>query len=82
MKWDIFSRGPIARRDIARISGLSPAFITGITGELIELGLVQEAGEIESQERAGRRSPISNARSIASLATIVETFVRHRCYQH
>jgi predicted NBD/HSP70 family sugar kinase len=30
--------------------------VTGITGELIELGLVQEAGEIEREERAGRRA--------------------------
>ncbi len=52
----IQSRGPIARRDIARISGLSPASVTGITGELIDYGLVQEAGEIEQEERAGRRA--------------------------
>ena len=52
----IQSRGPIARRDIARISGLSPASVTGITGELIDYGLVQEAGEFEQEERAGRRA--------------------------
>lgn len=52
----IQSRGPIARRDIARISGLSPASVTGIAGELIDLGLVQEAGEFENEERAGRRA--------------------------
>jgi predicted NBD/HSP70 family sugar kinase len=52
----IQSRGPVARRDIARMSGLSPASVTGITGELIELGLVQEAGEVERKERAGRRA--------------------------
>lgn len=52
----IQSQGPIARRDIAHKSGLSPASVTGITGELIEMGLVQEAGEIENEERAGRRA--------------------------
>ncbi|MCB8965951.1 MAG: ROK family transcriptional regulator [Ardenticatenaceae bacterium] len=52
----IQSRGPIARRDIAHMSGLSPASVTGITGELIELGLVLEAGEIENEDRAGRRA--------------------------
>ena len=52
----IQSRGPIARRDIARISGLSAASVTGITGELIEIGLVREAGEIENEDRAGRRA--------------------------
>jgi N-acetylglucosamine repressor len=50
----IQSRGPLARRDIARLSGLSPASVTGITGELIDSGLVMESGEIESTERAGR----------------------------
>jgi len=38
------------------MSGLSPASITGITSDFIDLGLVQEAGEIESEERAGRRA--------------------------
>jgi len=52
----IQSHGPIARRDIARMSGLSPASITGITGEMIELGFVKEAGEIENEDRAGRRA--------------------------
>lgn len=52
----IQSRGPLPRRDIARISGLSPASVTGIVGELMDLGLVQEAGEIEQEERAGRKA--------------------------
>ena len=52
----IQSHGPIARRDIARMSGLSPASVTGITGELIEISLVKEAGEIENEDRAGRRA--------------------------
>ncbi|MCB9421741.1 MAG: ROK family protein [Ardenticatenaceae bacterium] len=52
----IQSRGPIARRDIARMSGLSPASVTGITGEMIELGFVKEAGKIENEDRAGRRA--------------------------
>ena len=51
----IQSRSPIARRDIARLSGLSRASVTGITGELIDLGLVEETGEIEQVEQAGRR---------------------------
>jgi predicted NBD/HSP70 family sugar kinase len=38
------------------MSGLSPASVTGITGELIKFGLVREAGEIEREERAGRRA--------------------------
>jgi hypothetical protein len=45
----------IARRGIARRSGLSRASVTGITGELIDLGLVEEPGKIEPVEQAGRR---------------------------
>lgn len=48
--------GPIARRDIANISGLSPAAVSGITNEFVEQGLVRSAGEIERKGRAGRRA--------------------------
>ncbi len=49
----IKSRGPIARTDIARYTGLSPAGVTGITAELIEEELVFEKQEGDS--RGGRR---------------------------
>jgi predicted NBD/HSP70 family sugar kinase len=47
--------GPIARTDIARLSGLSPAAVTGLTAELIEDGLVFEKQEGDSR---GGRKPI------------------------
>lgn len=49
----IKSQGPIARADIARYTGLSPAGVTGITAELIEEELVFEKQEGDS--RGGRR---------------------------
>lgn len=52
----IQGRGPISRKDIATISGLSPASVSGITGELIDRGLVREIGEAEGDGRAGRRA--------------------------
>lgn len=52
----IQQRGPISRRDIAAASGLSPASVTGITGELMERGLVIEVGEAEEDGRVGRRA--------------------------
>jgi N-acetylglucosamine repressor len=52
----IQGRGPISRKEIALVSGLSPAAISGITGELIERGLVQEVGEADGDGRAGRRA--------------------------
>jgi N-acetylglucosamine repressor len=52
----IQSRGPISRRDISQVSGLSAASISGITNGLIDLGLVYEVGEAEETGRAGRRA--------------------------
>ena len=51
----IKSRGPISRTDIARLSGLSLATVSGITGDFIKAGLVHEMGEGES---TGGRRPV------------------------
>ncbi|MFQ6058511.1 MAG: ROK family protein [Anaerolineae bacterium] len=51
----IKSRGPISRTEIARLSGLSLATVSGITGKLIRKGLVHEMGEGES---TGGRRPV------------------------
>jgi N-acetylglucosamine repressor len=51
----IQGRGPISRKAIAQISGLSTASVSKMTGELIERGLVQAVGEVEGEGRAGRR---------------------------
>lgn len=49
----IRTHGPIARADIARRTGLSPATVTGQTAELIHDGLIFEKQEGDS--RGGRR---------------------------
>jgi N-acetylglucosamine repressor len=49
----IRSHGPIARTDIAEITGLSPATVTGLTAELIDDGLILIKQEGDS--RGGRR---------------------------
>ena len=51
----IKSHGPISRTEIARLSGLSLATVSGITAELIETGLVYATGEGES---SGGRRPV------------------------
>lgn len=51
----IKSRGPISRTDIARLSGLSLATVSGIAANFIESGLVREMGEGES---TGGRKPV------------------------
>jgi len=51
----IKSRGPVSRTEIARLSGLSPATISGISADFITAGLVHEMGEGES---TGGRRPV------------------------
>jgi len=51
----IKSHGPISRTDIARLSGLSLATVSGIAAGFIESGLVHEMGEGES---TGGRKPV------------------------
>src|SRR6476469_5010755 len=51
----IKSSGPISRKDVADLTGLSAATITGITASLIEDGLVWETGEGQASSAGGRR---------------------------
>ncbi len=51
----IKANGPIARAEVARSSGLSPATVTAITAELIEEGFVYEKAAGDS---SGGRPPI------------------------
>ncbi|MEO8286146.1 MAG: ROK family transcriptional regulator [Chloroflexota bacterium] len=51
----IRSQGPLSRTDIARVSGLSLATVSGITGELVGQDYVHETGEGES---TGGRPPV------------------------
>ena len=51
----IKSREPVSRTQIARLSGLGLATVSGITAELIEIGLVREIGEGVS---SGGRRPV------------------------
>ena len=51
----IKSRAPISRTEIARLSGLSPATISGIASDFIASGLVHQMGEGES---TGGRRPV------------------------
>jgi len=51
----IKSQGPISRKDLASLSNLSPATVSGITADFIASDLVHEMGEGES---TGGRRPI------------------------
>jgi len=49
--------GQIARIDIAKETGVSPATVTAITSELISAGLVEEVAPEEDRESTGRGRP-------------------------
>ena len=49
----IKSKGPISRTDLALLSELSPATVSGITADFLDEGIVQTTGEGES--KGGRR---------------------------
>jgi N-acetylglucosamine repressor len=68
----IQGRGPISRRDITRLSGLSAASVSGITNTLIESGLVYEMGEAEELGRAGRRAVLLRLNPNAGLVVGVK----------
>ncbi|MDR3551586.1 MAG: ROK family transcriptional regulator [Clostridia bacterium] len=51
----IREKEPISRADIARKTGLTPATVSNITAELIDLGLI---GETERGESNGGRKPV------------------------
>lgn len=50
----ILDHGPVARSNLARLTGLSPASMTGITASLMEHGLVREAPEAAGPPGFGR----------------------------
>jgi len=53
---DVLRRqGPVARIDLARLCGLSPATVTVITADLMQAGLIREAADEAGRASDGRR---------------------------
>ncbi len=52
---EVHLRGPLSRGDIASALHLSPATVTNITSQLIDRGLLYEAGEVDAAS-VGRRA--------------------------
>ncbi|MDQ0793131.1 ROK family transcriptional regulator [Streptomyces sp. B1I3] len=50
----ILDHGPVARSTVARLTGLSPASVTGHVGQLISRGLVRESAEATGPRGLGR----------------------------
>lgn len=52
----IYSKGPISRIDISRETGITPATVSEITGNMINEDLIHEIGEVISEEsKSGRK---------------------------
>lgn len=54
--------GPLSRKDIAQLTGLTPAAVTRITNQLIEEGLLEEQGVCAGSGGAGRRKVLLDFR--------------------
>ncbi|EWS95442.1 transcriptional regulator [Streptomyces filamentosus NRRL 11379] len=50
----ILDHGPVARSTVARLTGLSPAAVTGHVGQLLARGLVREGAETAGPKGLGR----------------------------
>lgn len=50
----ILDHGPVARSTVARLTGLSPASVTGHVGQLLSRGLVRESAETTGPRGLGR----------------------------
>jgi predicted NBD/HSP70 family sugar kinase len=50
----LLDHGPVARSTIARLTGLSPASVTGHSAELAKLGLIRELPEVAGPKVIGR----------------------------
>ncbi|MBY8885981.1 ROK family protein [Streptomyces sp. PTM05] len=50
----VLDHGPVARSTVARLTGLSPATVTGLTGGLLAAGLLREAPEAAGPKGVGR----------------------------
>ena len=48
-------QGPTSRKDLAQALGLTPASVTQNCSDLIDAGILCEAGEVKNSNRAGRR---------------------------
>ena len=48
-------RGPLSRREMALLSGLTPAAVTNLVNEMIDQGILKEVGMAQRSSKAGRR---------------------------
>lgn len=52
----IYAKGPISRIDISKETGITPATVSELTGNMIQENLIHELGEVTSEEsKSGRK---------------------------
>lgn len=51
----LYTRGPISRSDIVKLTGITPATTSSLTAALLARGLIREGGEAAAGTKAGRR---------------------------
>lgn len=52
----IYMKAPISRRDIAKMTGLTPSTVTTLVNEMMDYGVLREGGMIDEGPRTGRRA--------------------------
>ncbi|WP_054666243.1 ROK family transcriptional regulator [Lacticaseibacillus camelliae] len=51
----LYTRGPISRSDIVRLTGITPATTSAVTAQLLAAGVIRESGAAAAQHQSGRR---------------------------
>lgn len=73
----VYARGTVTRAQVSAETGLSPATVTTLVGELVEEGVLREAGRISSQGgRPTSTFQANPARGALLAVDVAETYVR------
>ncbi|WP_370869183.1 hypothetical protein [Streptomyces sp. CRCS-T-1] len=75
----VLDHGPVARSTVARLTGLSPASVSGHSGRLLSRGLVRESAEATGPTGLGRpHIPLDIDTRIKMHGLLRELYERHR----
>ena len=73
----VYARGTVTRAEVSSETGLSPATVTTLVGELVDEGVLREAGQISSQGgRPTSTFQANPARGALLAVDVAETYVR------
>ena len=72
-------QGPTSRKDLAQALGLTPASVTQNCSDLIEAGILCEAGEVKNSNRAGRRKILVGINYTCRYVLSISIELEHTC---